>query len=71
MSLRGPISASLRPSNTAPFDEMSQQWRAVGNTVWFNWPEIWPPASEMNALPLYQLAGHLTFFQVKLQLHYK
>ena len=32
-SLRGPISASLRPTNTAPFEEMSQQWRAVGNIV--------------------------------------
>ena len=32
MSWRGPISASLCPGNTA-FDEMSQQWQAVGNTV--------------------------------------
>ena len=31
--LAGPISASLRPGNTAPFKEMSQRWRAVGNTV--------------------------------------
>ena len=31
--LAGPISASLRPSNTASFEEMSQRWRAVGNTV--------------------------------------
>ena len=31
--LAGPISASLRPGNTAPFEEMSQRWRAVGNTV--------------------------------------
>ena len=22
-----------RPGNTAPFEEMSQRWRAVGNTV--------------------------------------
>ena len=29
----GPISASLRPGNTAPFEEMSLRWRAVGNTV--------------------------------------
>ena len=28
-----PISASLRPGNTAPFQEMSRLWRAVGNTV--------------------------------------
>ena len=27
------ISASLRGDNTAPFEEMSQRWRAVGNTV--------------------------------------
>ena len=27
-----PISASLRPGYTASFEEMSQQWRAVGNT---------------------------------------
>ena len=31
--LAGPISASLRPGNAAPFEEMSQRWRAVGNTV--------------------------------------
>ena len=24
---------SLRPGNTTPFKEMSQRWRAVGNTV--------------------------------------
>ena len=29
----GPISASVRPGNTATFEEMSQRWRAVGNTV--------------------------------------
>ena len=29
----GPISASLRPCNTTPFEEMSQRWRAFGNTV--------------------------------------
>ena len=29
----GRISASLRPGNTAPFEEMSQRRRAVGNTV--------------------------------------
>ena len=31
--LAGLISASLRPGNTASFEEMSQRWRAVGNTV--------------------------------------
>ena len=29
----GPISASLRPGNTAPFEETSQRWRAVDKTV--------------------------------------
>ena len=29
----GPISASLRLSNTAPFEEMLQRWQTVGNTV--------------------------------------
>ena len=27
------ISVSLNPSNTVPFEEMSQRWLAVGNTV--------------------------------------
>ena len=31
--LAAPISASLRPGNTSPFEEMSQRRRAVGNTV--------------------------------------
>ena len=31
--LAGPISAPLRPDNTAPFEEMLQQWRAVGNSA--------------------------------------
>ena len=31
--LAGTISASLRPGNTASFEEMSQRWRAVGNNV--------------------------------------
>ena len=29
----GPISVSLHPGNTAPFEEMSQQWRVVANSV--------------------------------------
>ena len=29
----GLIFASLRPGNTAPFEEMLQRWRAVGNNV--------------------------------------
>ena len=31
--LAGPFSASLRPGNTASFEEMLQRWRAVNNTV--------------------------------------
>ena len=33
--LAGPISVSLHPGNTAFFEEMSQGWQAVGNTVSF------------------------------------
>ena len=29
----GLISASLRPGNAVPFNEMLQRWRVVGNTV--------------------------------------
>ena len=29
----GLIFASLRPGNTAPFEEMPQQWRVIGNTA--------------------------------------
>ena len=29
----GPISASLCPSNTASFEEMSKRWRTIGDTV--------------------------------------
>ena len=32
-SWRDPISTSLRPGDIAPFEEMLQWWRAVGNTV--------------------------------------
>ena len=32
-SWRGPSPRHLRPGNTAPFEEMSQRWRAVGNTM--------------------------------------
>ena len=31
--LARPIFASLLPGSTAPFEEMLQRWRAVGNTV--------------------------------------
>ena len=59
--LAGPISASLRPGNTAPFQEMSQRWRAVGNTVSdLTGPRFEPQTSrsrDENALPLDQVAG--------------
>ena len=29
----GPIFTSLRPSNTVPFEEMSQRWQVLGHTV--------------------------------------
>ena len=58
----GPISASLRRGNTAPFEEMLQRWRAVGNSV-SDWPaldlNLVPPAPQTNALRLDQLAGIL------------
>ena len=31
--LSGPISALLRPENSAPIEEILQRWRAVGKTV--------------------------------------
>ena len=44
--LAGPISASLRPGNTAPFEVISQRWRAVGNTVSdFTGPRFEPQTS--------------------------
>ena len=42
----GPISASFHPSNTGPFEEMSQRWRAVGNTAQFNRSDIEPQISQ-------------------------
>ena len=42
----GPISASLRPGNTASFEEMLERWRAVGNTVSnLNGPRFEPQTS--------------------------
>ena len=56
-----PISASLRPGDTAtPDEEMSQRWQAVGNTVSdLTGPrfKLRPPVPETNALPLDQLPG--------------
>ena len=44
--LARPIFASLLPSNTAPFKEMLQRWRAVGNTVSnFTGPKFEPQTS--------------------------
>ena len=40
-----PISVSLRPGNAAPFEEMSQRWRAVGNTVRLASPRFEPQTS--------------------------
>ena len=56
--LAGSISASLRPGNTAPFKEMLQRWRAVGNTVSDMTGRVLnlrPPAPKTNALPLDQV----------------
>ena len=63
-SWRGPISASLRPDNTASFEEMSQRWRAVGNSVSdLTGPRFEPQTSapETNALPLDQLKLNQTY----------
>ena len=53
----GPISASFCRGNTDPLKEMSQRWRAVGNTV-FDLTDlkfdIRPPAPKTNALPIDQ-----------------
>ena len=56
--LAGPISASLRPGNPAPFKYMSQRLLAVGNMCPI-WPardlNLQPSAPEKKALPLNQL----------------
>ena len=41
---------SLRPGNTASFEEMLQRWRAIGNAV--SNLNLGPPAPETNAIPL-------------------
>ena len=46
--LTGPISASLSPGNTASFEGMSQQWRAVGNTVF----HLTDPQCELQTIRL-------------------
>ena len=55
-----PISASLRPGNTASFEEMSEWWRAVGNTLSdLTGPRFEPQTSYSRdeRVPLDQLAG--------------
>ena len=71
IELTGPISASLRPGNTAFLEEMSQQWRAVGSSV-SDWKtqdlNLRPPAPKTNALLFDQLAGALQLFKTKIDL---
>ena len=58
-SLRDPSRFIASVGNTAPFEEMSQQWQAVGNTVFdMTGPRFEPRTSrsETNALPLDELA---------------
>ena len=55
----GPISASLRLGNTAPF-EKNVAALATLFSIWLAWDlNLRPPAPEMNALPLYQLDDNL------------
>ena len=49
----GAISASIRSDNTVPFEEMSQQWLAAGNTA--SDLNLRPPVTETNTLSLDQL----------------
>ena len=54
----GPISALLRPGDTASFKKMSQPWRALGSTVSdLTGPRFEPLISRSNALPLDYLVG--------------
>ena len=62
--LAGPISASLRPDNTAPFDKM-KQWQVTGKTATDMTSrrfEPQPPVSGTNALPLDKLACSTKLF---------
>ena len=58
--LAGSISTLLRLSTTTPFEEMSQWWRAIGNTV-FHCPDLdlnlrdFTP--DTNAIPHHQLTA--------------
>ena len=57
--LEGPIFTQIRRGNTAFFEEMSQRWRAVANTVSdLTDPkfELKLPVPETNELPLDQMA---------------
>ena len=65
--LAGPISASLRKGNTAPFEEMLQWWRAVGNTVSnLTDPRFKPrtPRSRNELVTARQLAGKKTNLKI-------
>ena len=53
----GHISALLRPGNTASFEEMSKWWRAIGNTVWFDRPQIWTSAFPLQRRTRYRSAN--------------
>ena len=57
----GPVSASFRSGNTAPFEEMLQGWRTIDNAV--SDLNLRLPVPETNALLLDQLAGFKLGFQ--------
>ena len=61
--LAGLISASLRPRNTASFEEMSQREQATICLIWpFKNLNLRPSAPETNALPLDQLKETINAF---------
>ena len=72
-SLRRPISASLRPGNTAPFWQMAQRWRAVGNTESnLNGPRFEPQTSRsrdecVTARPTGRFDSSFKFFNMSEQ----
>ena len=74
-SWRGSIFASLRPGNTASFEETSQRWRAVGNTESdLTGPRFEPRNSRSrNERGTVWPTGRLTWYvkmQLQLQLFY-
>ena len=48
------VTATMHLGNTAPFEEKSQRWRVVGNSVFDLNP--WPPAPELSTVP-HRLSG--------------